>query len=177
MDRLDAKRGQVLDALRGAEELDGRDGLLAAQVMTLTPSCISAETSVLELVKLFHQKQFRHLMVTDGAGRLVGVVSDRDVIRCLGPDKHPKGSVLARITAAAIMSTDLVTVSPNTPLDRAVTLMIDQGISCLPVLAEGRLVGILTNTDLHVVLQVFLQTVRRSSSAKSLASTAPSRQI
>jgi len=116
-------------------------------------------------------------MVTDAAGRLIGVISDRHVIRCLGPGQHPDRAALARITAAGIMSTNLVTVRPDTPLERAVMLMTEQGISCLPVLVDRTLVGILTNTDLHVVLQILLQTLRRSLLAESIGSAASSPQI
>jgi predicted transcriptional regulator len=73
-----------------------------------------------------------------------------------------------------LMSTDLVTVRPETPLDQAVTLMVEEGISCLPVLNETELVGILTNTDLHVVLQVFLQSALAESSMASLRPTGSS---
>jgi CBS domain-containing protein len=177
MDRLDVKRVQVLDALDSAERRDGQAMLVVGQVMTAAPSCIPPETSALELIKLFHAKQFRHLMVTDAADCLIGVISDRDVIRCLGPGQHPDPATLARITAAGIMSSDLVTVRPDTPLERAVMLMTEQGISCLPVLVERTLVGILTNTDLHVVLQILLQTLRRSLLAESIGSAASSPQI
>lgn len=169
MHRTDAKRMQVLQALGNTNGNDAEAVLLAAQVMTAAPSCISPETTVLELIDLFHAKQFRHLLVTDAAGRLIGLVSDRDVIRCLGPSR-PDKSVLAGIRTTDIMSTDLVTISPATPLSKAVTLMVDHGISCLPVLADGTLVGILTNTDLYLVLQVLLQTLRQSSLEESTIS-------
>ena len=140
--------------------------------MTAAPTCISPNATVLELVQLFHDRQFRHPLVTDATGRLVGVISDRDVLRCLGPQRRPERSVLEGITAGEIMSTDLVTVSPSMPLERAVVLMSEQGISCLPVLAGGTLVGIVTNTDLHVVLQLLLQTLRQSLSEESLLAAA-----
>ena len=62
------------------------------------------------------------------------------------------------------MSTDLLTVGPNTPLAEAVDVMIEHGISCLPVLAGDDLVGILTNTDLHVLLHLLLQSLGQSCS-------------
>ena len=176
MDRLDLKRLQVLEALGDSGGLDWQGGLVAGRVMTVAPSCIPPETTVLELIKLFHKEQFRHLLVTTEGDRLIGVISDRDVIGYLGPVPVPERSALTRVTAAEIMSTDLVTVGPDTALERAVRLMIEQGISCLPVLAGGRLVGILTNTDLHVVLQILLETVRQSSSEESVAAAISNRQ-
>ena len=176
MDRTNAKRQQVIEALADVGGPDRNEGLTVSQVMTTTPSCIGPETTALELVKLFHAKQFRHLLVTGSGDRLVGVISDRDVIRCLGPDRRPDRSVLAGITAAQIMSTDLVTIVPTMPLERAVVLMIEEGISCLPVLIEGTLVGILTNTDLHLVLQVLLQHASRSRPEQPAGAPVSNRQ-
>ena len=147
---------------------DRRNCLLIGQVMTTSPSCISPQTTALELIELFHSKRFRHMLVTDGHDKLVGVISDRDVIRCLGPGKSLQRDSLARITAADLMSTDLVTVQPSTPVERAAVLMIDEGISCLPVLADGLLAGIVTNTDMHVVLQILLEALRQSPSEEPL---------
>jgi len=169
VDLIEAKRAQVSGVLG---EIRRRRGLLAGHVMTPQPSCVRLETTVLELVKLFYAKQFRHLLVTDQANGLLGVISDRDVLRCLGPGERPEPAALARISAGQIMSTDVVTIGPETPLSRAVVLMIDHGISCLPVLANGSLVGILTNSDLHVVLQVLLETARQSSSEEPAVSAA-----
>ena len=157
MDRLDVKRVQLDGVVRQAGLEGGLCDLPVSRVMTPAPSCITSDTTALELVKLFHLKGFRHLMVTDAAGRLVGVISDRDVIRCFGPGRSPQRSVLSDIPASKLMSTDLVTVSPGMPLVDAVTLMVDQGISCLPVLADDKLLGILTNTDLHLILELLLQ--------------------
>ncbi len=175
MERADAKRAQVLDALENPQQAACGRSLLVGDAMTVAPTCISPKTTALELIKLFHAKQFRHLLVTDVRARLIGVVSDRDVIRCLGPDR-PDRSLLAGITASELMSRDLVTIDPDVPLHKAVTLMVDEGISCLPVLAEGALVGILTNTDLHLALQVLLQTLQQSSSEKLPAAPVPDPQ-
>jgi acetoin utilization protein AcuB len=176
MNRNDLKRRHVLETVGDGRRLARCGDLTAGQVMTTAPSCIRPQTNVLELIKLFHAKQFRHLLVTDESERLIGVVSDRDVIRSLGPDRHPDRSLLAGITAAEIMSTDLVTIGATTPLTVAAGLVVDHGISCLPVLTDGALVGILTNTDLHVVLQVLLQTLRWSSLEKPAGAAASSPQ-
>ena len=156
MNRLDVKRVQVRAELEGSLAADGP--LEVSQFMTAAPDCISADATAMDLIKKFHQKEFRHLLVTDDDGRLVGVISDRDVIRCLGPTSAPRRTTLAETRAHELMSTDLITVRPNTPLTKAVSLMVDHGISCLPVLADEKLVGILTNTDLYLVLEALLQT-------------------
>lgn len=166
MDRISAKQAHVSAVLK-----DGRrpGDLLVRDVMTVAPSCIPPTATVTELIDLFHAKLFRHMLVTCPDKGLLGVISDRDVIRCLGPGKAPKRSRLASISAGEIMSTDIVTVGPNTPLDQAVGIIVDQGISCLPVLVDGTPVGILTNTDLHIILQSLLQTLPWVSSEEPVA--------
>jgi CBS domain-containing protein len=161
MERLERKRAQVAEAL-ARMPLGGREELVVGQIMTPGPNCISPQTSALELVRMFHAKQFRHLLVTDTRGQLLGVISDRDVLRCFGPTGCPDKEVLAGIHAAELMSTDVVTISPQVPISAALKLIVDEGISSLPVLAEGLLVGILTNTDLHIVLQMTLLHMARN---------------
>ena len=55
------------------------------------------------------------------------------------------------------MSTDLLTVGPCTALLEAVEVMVDQGINCLPVVAGDQPLGILTSTDLHLIIEQLLQ--------------------
>lgn len=155
MDRNDLKRRQVHGAL--AAQRHGSHGeVLVAQVMTAAPECVHLETTALELVRTFHAKGFRHLPVTDASGRLVGIISDRDVLRALGPGDALDREALAKIPAADLMSTDLVTVGPQAALAEAVGLLVEHGISSLPVLVDGILVGILTTTDLYLTLQILL---------------------
>jgi acetoin utilization protein AcuB len=153
MDRLSIKRAQVRWALDHLESGLGVEMLRVGQVMTPAPTCISPQASVLDLVRMFHEKEFRHLLITDNRGRLVGVVSDRDVVRCLGPTGSTSRDALSAISAHQIMSTDVVTIGPEASLPTAVNRLMDHGISCLPVTAGEVLVGIVTNTDLHVVLE------------------------
>ena len=161
MDPVCVKQKQVDMALEHLGWGGSREELLVARVMTGKPCCVSPELSVLELIKLFHAKQFRHLLVTGPEQRLIGVISDRDVLRCLGYGREPNREDLKRIKSRDVMSTDLVTISPQTTLDHATSILLEQGISCLPVEDEGRLVGIVTNTDLHVVLRQLLRAASR----------------
>lgn len=172
MSVLGLKRKQVLAALEDAPRWVLQGGLVVGQVMTPNPSCIPPTVSVLELVRLIRRKGFRHLLVSSDDGQLLGVVSDRDVVRCFGPSEYPDESLLARLTAADIMSSDVISVTPSTSLRSAILTMVDHGISSLPVLDRDSLVGILTVTDLHVVLEVLLATTHEAPSAESLCAAA-----
>jgi len=161
----DKKRLQLLEALQQFVDMlqqsgaDGQSSIQVAQVMTPRPDCTSPDTNVLELAKLFHRNGYRHQLITDETGRLVGVISDRDVLRCFGPGRRPQEDILERITARDVMSTDLVTVTPDCSLQKGLELLLEFGIGCLPVVADGELAGIVTKTDLQLVLQLLLQTL------------------
>jgi acetoin utilization protein AcuB len=99
-------------------------------VHTVTPV-----TSTAEAVALLREHRIRHLPVTD-ADRVVGVVTDRDLLGA-PPD----------LPVSASMSRPVQVVSPRTGIDRAARLLFDRRIGCLPVIEDGMLVGILTQTD------------------------------
>jgi acetoin utilization protein AcuB len=172
IEHASAKRLQLLSELSDTPRIDRQEGLQVEQVMTRVPKCVAPETTAYELVKVFHTKGFRHLLVTNDEGLLVGVVSDRDVLRCFGgPNHSPRREELESITVAELMSTDLITVGPDVPMQRAVGLMLQQGISCLPVLENGLLRGIVTNTDLLMLLEILMQTLRHASLEELLLET------
>jgi acetoin utilization protein AcuB len=160
--RLDVKRIQIHEALRRLGGCSAQGRLKVRDVMTPAPTCIASTTSVLDVVRMFHAKEFRHLLVTDPQGRLLGLVSDRDVLRCFGPGRYPDQQRLAGIAAVDIMSSDLITVSPEMSLAAAASEMLGHGISSLPVLADDKLVGILTNSDLNAVLEVLLHAAQEA---------------
>lgn len=167
--RIDIKKVELAEDLNQLERLSGTNDLVVAQVMTETPVCINDNTTALDLAKMFHSKRFRHLLVCDAGGKLVGLVSDRDLIGCFSPLDPPTRDELAQIPTSALMSTDLLTVMSSSSLSHAVDLMLKHGVNSLPVLDEGRLRGILTTTDLKVLLQVFLERRQSDSSAPAEA--------
>jgi acetoin utilization protein AcuB len=150
---------QVLDAINDKERLAWQGGIVVEQMMTATPTCIMPDTPAPEIIKLIYTKPFHHLLVIDAEEALAGVISDRDVIRCFCRNATGRGSSIAGMKAADIMSTDLETVAPDTPIREAVNLMRDRGISSLPVMAGTRLVGILTDSDLWTLLDSLLEMI------------------
>jgi acetoin utilization protein AcuB len=107
---------------------------------------------VVEARALMLRERIRHLLVVSG-GRLEGIVTDRD-IRLNLPSPATSLSVwelnhlLARLTVADVMTKSVIVIDPARDAREAARIMIDHKIGALPVLDGGRLVGIITETDL-----------------------------
>lgn len=120
--------------------------------MTTVPITVSPATPVSEARELMHRKQIRHLLVLEGE-RLVGIITDRDIKLNL-PSPATSLSVwevnylLTRLTVGEVMTKHVITTGPERPVAEAVRLMLVHKIGALPVTEEGRVVGIITETDL-----------------------------
>lgn len=97
--------------------------------------------------------RIRHTPVLDDhSDEVVGILSQRDLFRgalsrALGYGGHAQQRVLGMLVVKDVMSTEPVTTSADAPLAEAARLMLERKIGCLPVLEDGRLVGILTESD------------------------------
>jgi len=110
---------------------------------------------VLELAaNVMHWKHVRHVPVEDKKGRLVGIVSHRDVVELLALGK---ADLANEIAVREIMKTDLVVISPETSTLEALYLMRNKNIGCLPVVLRGRLVGLITAYDFLTVSAKLLE--------------------
>ena len=114
---------------------------------------VGRETPVLEARDLMAKERIRHLLVTDAGGALLGIVTDRD-IRLNLPSRATSLSVweinhlLTKLTVGEVMTQSVITVGPDRPARDGARLMLDHRIGALPVLDGGRLVGIVTETDI-----------------------------
>lgn len=97
--------------------------------------------------------RIRHMPVLDDeSGELVGILSQRDLFRgalarALGYGEHAQQKVLGMLLVKDVMTNDPVTVAPDDPAEHAARRMLERKIGCLPVVEEGKLVGILTESD------------------------------
>ncbi len=115
------------------------------------------EDDALELVaNLMAWHRVRYIPVEDDDHRLVGLVSDRSLLRFLTADEREDEE--GPVPVSELMIRDLVTASPQTPTLEAVELMREQSVPCLPVVQEGRLVGLVTE---HSFLEIAGQLLER----------------
>jgi acetoin utilization protein AcuB len=132
--------------------------MLVQDVMQRIVTTVTPETALPEAIKLASQRGIRHLPVVDGT-EVVGIVSDRDLKRAMASsatslEVHELRYLLDRLKVAEIMTRGVITIGPTFPLEQAARLMVQEKIGAVPVVDEGRLVGIVTETD---VLTLFVQ--------------------
>lgn len=134
---------QWIDSYKTVEQF------MAVDLFTVRPA------DVLDLAaSLMHWRHVRHVPVEDDAGRLIGIVSHRDLIELMAAGKCGNST---GITVKDVMRTDIVTVTPETPTLDALELMRDKNIGCLPVVQNERLVGIITAHDFLTVSTKLLE--------------------
>ncbi len=110
--------------------------------MTASPTTVAAEESAVEAARLMAAQDVGSLPVLDGDD-LVGMVTDRDlVLHVLAKDVDPH-----KVTMASICSENPIVVGPGDSLDEALQHMAKEQIRRLPVVDDGRLVGILAQAD------------------------------
>ena len=113
--------------------------IMSGKVFTIAP-----DEPVSAAAKLLRRCNVGALPVCDAAKRLRGIVTDRDIVtRCVALDADP-----AHTPVAEIMSRGVVTAAPQDGVDKAVRAMREDQVRRLPVMDEGRLVGMVTLCDL-----------------------------
>lgn len=126
---------------------------MSPKVLTLQPT-----DSISTAIHLMKEKRIRRIPVVNENGKLVGIVSDRDLkdvspSRATTLDIWELHAVLDKLKIADIMTKKPVTVTPETPIEKAAAIMLEKRVEGLPVLdAKGTLVGILTEGDVFRAL-------------------------
>ncbi len=128
--------------------------MLVADLMTSQLRCLKETDCLADAVAAMQELFIRHVPVLDADGRLSGIVTQRDLLAL--EHKKDAGTALREV-----MRTDVVTVAPDTPLRTAAETMIFHKYGCLPVVADGELVGIITETD-FLKLAIFPLAPRRA---------------
>jgi len=125
--------------------------------MTPDPVCGYPEMPVTDAQEIMRERRIRHLPITDGEGKLVGLVTQRSLLRALPSDvssfsQFEISYVLAKIKVGHVMVTDVTTIDEDTAIEVAARIMADQKIGCLPVMRNGELGGIITDNDLFTTM-------------------------
>jgi acetoin utilization protein AcuB len=118
---------------------------------------VAPDTSLVKARDVISENQIEHLLVVDKKGKLIGMVSDRDLKQSWASpattlSAHELNYLLKQLTVDMIMVKKIVSISPDKTIERAALIMQENRISALPVIHDEKLVGIITTTDVMAVL-------------------------
>jgi acetoin utilization protein AcuB len=121
--------------------------------MTANPVTITADTTFPEAFRIIRTERVRHLPVVNEQGRLIGVVAQTDLWHASPSTATPSNVfeisyLLANLHVHEAMSSPAITVAESAPLEEAARVLVEKKIGCLPVMREGALVGMITETDI-----------------------------
>jgi len=129
--------------------------------MTPNPITVTPDLSIAEAMEWMKRENVRRFPVLNKAGKLIGIVTDDDLLHAT-PSSATSLSMwevsylLSKVTVKEVMAKDVITIDDDCPLEEAARIMADKKIGGLPVMRDGQLVGIITESDLFkVFLELF----------------------
>jgi acetoin utilization protein AcuB len=147
---------------------------MSSPAVTVTP-----DTSFPDALKLMREHRFRRLPVMDRKGLLAGIVSERDLLYA-SPSSATSLSIwevqylLSRLHVERIMTKEVITTTPDTPVEDAARLMVAHKIGGLPVVdPRGEVVGVITETD---IFQTFVEMFAGGQSGVRLTLQVPEKK-
>jgi acetoin utilization protein AcuB len=132
----------------------GGPNMIVSMWMTKNPVTVPLQTSIADAAALMARRRIRRLPVMDGPSSqtLAGILSATDILRAFPPDVNPlampSNGASEHLAVEDIMRRNPVTTAPDEPIEEVARVMGTQKIGALPVLREGRLVGMITESDI-----------------------------
>jgi acetoin utilization protein AcuB len=121
--------------------------------MSKHPLTVGEDESLSSAHRYMEEQSVRHLPVVNKSGTMVGLVTEDDLLKA-EPSAATSLSVweihslLERVKVKSVMVRNVITTTEDTPIEEAAHLMLERKIGCLPVLRDGKLVGIITESDM-----------------------------
>jgi len=124
----------------------------AEQIMTFPVESLMNDSTLLEATKIFKKYKFRHLPVVSSTGKILGMVSDRDILKTIGnfcdTNNINLSQIKDNIKVESIMINEVLTANIKTDIRYIALLFIENRIGSIPIVHEGALVGIITRSDI-----------------------------
>ena len=127
------------------------------RMMKKNPITTTAETSIVDVADILKENHIHRLPVLDKKGKLIGVITEKDILHA-SPSPVSSLSVyempymLSRLKVSNLMTKDVRTIDPDTTVEEAAKIMVDDDLSCLHVIEGEKLVGIVSKSDMFKVL-------------------------
>ena len=134
-----------------------------SDIMTAKPVSIHQNGTLRQALELMDRNHFRHLPVMNSEGQLVGIISDRDCRTALNSphilrERWQDENLVNTLRVRSLMTPAPIVIEPDAEAVEAARLMLNNHISCLPVILGETLVGIVTTSD---ILVAFMEMYRR----------------
>jgi acetoin utilization protein AcuB len=130
--------------------------MLVGKRMTRNPITIPPDTSIAEAMEWMRREKVRRFPVVDKKGKLLGIVTREDLSSVTSLSVWEVSYLLSQVKVKEVMTRDVITITEDVPLEEASRLMADNKIGSLPVLRDGMVVGIITESDLFkIFLELF----------------------
>ncbi|MDT4761373.1 CBS domain-containing protein [Sphaerochaeta sp. PS] len=125
--------------------------------MTRNPVTATPDMSIAEASALMKQEKVHRLPVLDRDKKLVGLITEKDILYASPSPAsslsiHEMAYLLSKLTVKKLMSKNVVTITKDTTVEEAARMMVDQDLSCLPVLEGDKLIGIVSKSDMFKIL-------------------------
>ncbi|HNX31285.1 MAG TPA: CBS and ACT domain-containing protein [Holophaga sp.] len=135
--------------------------MLVRELMTPKPVVVAPEMPVPEALSLMRGRKIHQLPVVDNKGKLVGVVTEQDLLHASASSVSTLSvwelpTLLAKITVEMVMVKNVYSVTGDTPVEEAARIMSDKGIGCLPVVDKDTMIGLVTKSDLFLAFMELL---------------------
>jgi acetoin utilization protein AcuB len=134
-----------------------------SDIMTQKPMTVRLDTTLRQALELMEQVGCHHLPVLGTNGHLIGILSDRDCRTALNSphimrDRWQDEDLINQLPVRAMMTPAPIVIAPEVSADEAARMMLKNQISCLPVMRDETLVGIVTRSD---ILLAFMNLMKR----------------
>jgi acetoin utilization protein AcuB len=131
--------------------------MLVKDWMTTDPITVNPDTSVMKASQVMKENNVRRLPVINDKGQVVGIVTDRDLkeaspSKATTLDVHELYYLLSELKVKDIMSRKVITITAEETVEKAAVIMLEHKVTGLPVVDNGRLIGILSQGDVFRVL-------------------------
>jgi CBS domain-containing membrane protein len=128
------------------------EGLRVRDLMTADVTTLKRNDNLTLADDIMRLGRIRHLPVLDENGQLAGLLTQRDLFRgalaqALGYGERAQRQLMGTLVVKEVMTSEVITTTPDTPLADAARVLMERKIGCLPVVEEGRLIGIITEGD------------------------------
>jgi acetoin utilization protein AcuB len=129
--------------------------------MTPNPLTVRPETPIIEAQEKMRQHNIRHLPVVEGDFHLVGLLNRETILQAMPWSAAHLSAfetqyILSKVKAHNVMLRDVITVTEDELVEEAARIMVDHKVTCLPVVRNNRLVGIITDIDLLAITMEML---------------------